>query len=239
VPFELLLPLGVVAFYLFDSSQMLYANELIFTLSNGRWDFSAGTGLILFGRHLYLPNPLTPQLAGFRVSWSDAPRERDMTGAAAVRELEQQLWLQKDLARGLLVTLLLALPLMLAWRGAGLELLVVFALGYTLSIIIMIDVIRRRRALHLSRRKLWSLSFDAIACPPFAINMVRKLSALHALPDDAIVFARSEFPPEVFKKLLLRIVERLDQEIAIKDVASADGERLRAFRQELQSLSSR
>ncbi len=37
--FEIMLVLGIVGFYLFDSAMLLYVNELVFVEKNGKWVF--------------------------------------------------------------------------------------------------------------------------------------------------------------------------------------------------------
>ena len=58
--FEVLLPLGALGLYLFDSVLLLYSNEVLFLHSRRRWGFVMSSALLLGGRRLCFVNPLTP-----------------------------------------------------------------------------------------------------------------------------------------------------------------------------------
>ena len=74
--FEVWLPLGALGLYLFDSTAWLYSNELIFVRVGGRWRCVSSPAFLVAGRRVYLPNPLIPGIAQFRVRWSESdPRQ--------------------------------------------------------------------------------------------------------------------------------------------------------------------
>ncbi|MEO6079518.1 MAG: hypothetical protein ABIQ86_07055 [Steroidobacteraceae bacterium] len=184
-PTELWLPIGAAAFYLYDSSCLLWQNELIFTRGRKRWLVAGGTALRLAGRRLFLPNPLTPLRPQFQVRWS-LVETRTGTGnhdqlLLALRPISVLNQLQ--------LLLLLALPL-LAWTlGAGLMVLVLFILFYLLTLAALILVWQRRSSCGLDSRAFWLLALDALACAPFAVNLTRKISTRHGIAGDPLVFA--------------------------------------------------
>jgi len=61
-PFEVLLPLGAIGLYLFDSTLLLYSNELLFARRAGRWTFATSCELFLGGRRVLLPESVHARL---------------------------------------------------------------------------------------------------------------------------------------------------------------------------------
>jgi hypothetical protein len=185
-PTELWLPIGAAAFYLYDSGCLLWQNELIFTRTRKRWLVDGGTGLRLAGRRLFLPNPLLPQRPQFQVRWS-----LNETRTTAVDDHEPLLRALGPIGviNALQMMLLLALPL-LAWTvGAGLLLLILFALFYALTLAALCMAWQRRAACLLDARRFWLLALDVLACAPFAVNLTRKISMRHGIAGDPLHFA--------------------------------------------------
>ncbi len=200
-PFEVLLPAGAIGLYVFDCILPLYANELIFVRRSGRWKFDRGSGVLLAGRRLYLPNPLTPAIAQFRVRWSEA----DTRGDSEQRgELEQFLRALRPVKLLVLVLLLLliALPAELYLFGTGVGLLVLMGCFYGAILTALAVVFARRRQLGVSVRSFAALAFDVLACAPFAINLVRKLCLRRSLAGNPIRFASHSFEPGDFAELI-------------------------------------
>src|SRR4051794_6198312 len=174
VPFEWLLPLGAVAFYLFDSGSLLYGNELMIELRGRHSRVSSGSRLMIAGRRLYLPNPLTPHALLLQVRWSstDARGEQPAACETLSREFVQGLrpvrWIMSLLA----VLLFLVLPLVSMLYGAGAVLLGIFAVAYLLVIAALGTVWARRKVLAVASRRFVGLAFESLACIPFALNLV-------------------------------------------------------------------
>lgn len=167
--FEVLLALGVVGFYVWDSAMLLYANELVYLHSKGRWSFVTATSRMqLLGRYLYLPNLLSPQKALFRVCWSAAasqqghiPEEealkRLLTAVDSLRYLIYPLW-----------TLMIAvLPVTLVVYGASNAFLLVLGLIYIAILALLINLYLKRTELGLSKWALTKITFDSLACAPW------------------------------------------------------------------------
>ena len=66
--FEVALPLGAIGFYLFDSTMLLYGNELVFIRQRARWNVTGGLDLFLFGNRICTPMALSVALL-WRVAW--------------------------------------------------------------------------------------------------------------------------------------------------------------------------
>lgn len=207
---ELWLPVGAIGFYLYDSIQLLWQNELLCIRAGKRWRIQAESSLRISARRLVLPHPLLPHRPQFRAAWSVADER-----AAALPDLNGLLSALKPI--GILCQMLLWLLLSLApmcWiLGAGVIVLAQFALYYLLIIAALVLVFRQRSPLALSTRAFWSLAFDVLVCAPFAVNLLRKLSLRRDL-GDPVAFAAREFDASTRAELAQLIHRRLEEEQA-------------------------
>lgn len=220
-PTELWLPIGAAAFYLYDSACLLWQNELIFTRAGSRWLVAGGSELRLSARRVFLPNPLLPSRPQFQIRWSLSESRSDTAESpeklfAALRPI--------GVINQLQLLLLLALPV-LAWTlGAGLLLLILFALFYLLTLMALAVAWRRRGALCLDTRAFWLLALDVLACAPFAANMTRRISMRHGLAGDPLAFAARQMEPSARSTARAIIASRLQEEHA-GSAPSAERER--------------
>jgi hypothetical protein len=228
-PTELWLPIGAMAFYLYDSCCLLWQNELMFTRSGNRWLVDGGTQLRLAGRRVFLPNPLLPLRPQFQVRWSLSEARSD--------DADDQTKLLRALRpvaviNQLQLLLLLALPLVAWTLGAGLTLLALFALFYAFTFTSLAISWRRRGPFGLRTRAFWSLAVDALACAPFSVNLTRKISMRHGIGGDPLLFAARYLDPAARDTMRALISARVQEEHADADA----GERERRIGQLLSRL---
>jgi hypothetical protein len=207
-PTELWLPLGAIAFHLYDATQALWHNEVLFERAGAQWRIRADSSVRRWGRRLVLPNVFTPQRPLFRVTWSIAD-----TRPAVDTDLEP---LFRSLRPVGVICQLLLLMLLALWPlcwilGAGLTVLVLFATYYVLVIVALVLVFRRRAAFGLSTRACWALAFDVLACAPFAVNLVRRLSLHHGMAGDPVQFAARHFDAGARARFATLVRSRLDE----------------------------
>jgi hypothetical protein len=209
--FEVLLPIGAVGLYLFDSMLLLYSNEVLFLRRGSRWSFAMSSALMLGGRRLCFVNPLAPFLPQFRVRWSEGDTRQEQERVEELNAFLAALRPLQYLVTALLL-LLLALPVDLYVFGTGPELLALMAAFYVIILAALVYVYVRRRALGLSAGSFLALAFDSLACAPFAINLVRKLSMRRSLAGNPIDFARQTFDANTFPALIQAICGRVGEE---------------------------
>jgi hypothetical protein len=207
-PTELWLPLGAIAFQLYDATQALWHNEVLFERAQGRWHIRADSALRRWGRRFVLPNPFMPQRPLFRAAWSidDVRPTADQDFAplfAALRPL--------GVICQLLMFMLLALWPLCWILGAGLTVLALFISYYLLVIVALILVFRRRNRLSLNSRAFWSLAFDVLACAPFAVNIVRRLSLRSDMVGNPVEFAVQRFDGPLRLAFATLIRRRLEE----------------------------
>ncbi|WP_415252671.1 hypothetical protein [Thermomonas sp.] len=164
---------------------LLYADELVFTKPARRWLAALGDGATFGGRYLAFPALLSPGSPVFRAAWN-APADAGAPALEAVlrvvRPLRWHAWL-------LALALFVLVPAALALHASSACLLGLLALIYLPTMLAVLYLVRRRGPLGLSRKELASIAFDAIACPPFALNLVRRVTLRCGLPQAAPAFA--------------------------------------------------
>jgi hypothetical protein len=233
--FEVWLPVGAFALYLFDSIQWLYSNELLFLRGARRWSFAQSGPLVVAGHRLYLPNPLTPGIAVFKVRWSESDPRRQQEDQAQLECFLRALRPVKYLV-GTLLALLLALPIVLLLYGTGVQLLAVMAGFYGVILVALGYIFTQRQVLRLTSRAFANLCFDCLACAPFAVNLVRKLALRRALAGNPIAFAGESFEPVEFDRLIDAVAARVTAQLAHEHDLTARRQELGEFREKLKAM---
>lgn len=189
--FEILLIIGVIGFYLYDSIMLLNINELILTRSHKGWFYKFPIlDFQLLRKYPLLPNPLTPDVAIFRTSW---PREAQSVNEKELECFTQHLRPVQLIVDVLLLLLLIYLPVVSLIYGSGSKLLIIFAMIYLFIAVILKYIFDKKDELHLSKSNFASLAFESIACPPFALNMVRRISLNYPNLGDPVAFSKRTF----------------------------------------------
>ena len=153
-----------------------------------RWQALVGNALFA-GRYPVLPAPWAPGAPVFRADWATAgaAQATDRPGVEALLGLLRPL---RWPARALAMVLFVAVPAALLWYPHPVLMLGLLCVAYLLAAGSMAYVARRRIALGLSRKDVVAIGIDAIACPPFAINLARRISLRHGLDASADAFAQ-------------------------------------------------
>lgn len=231
--FEVLLPLGAIAFYLYDSLQLLYSNELVLTQRRRAWDVSGGSDILMLGRRVFLPNPLTPQCAQFRVHWSDTDGRGDVENIEALELFTGRLRRLGVLMQILALLLLFALPAITWFVGTGWLLLGLFAAFYLLIFVALGMVYAARAPLGVGGAKFAALCVDSLLCAPFAVNLLRKVSLHRSLAGDPLAFALRTFDPRARAQLVAIVDARVASEQTAVEEGSERFAQLAAFRARL------
>ncbi|MFC3652552.1 hypothetical protein ACFONN_13425 [Dyella humi] len=205
----LLLLGGVVVLYLYDSALLLFHNEIVLVGQRHGYGVSAGSGLELAGRHVYLPSPLFPHQPLFRMSWPQNGVPARHAPLIRVRRVRVALAAASGWMLLLLVLFAVGLPyVLLVTRDARL-LLAWIAAVYTVIGILLMHVYRHRKTLNLSRRAVVAIAMDALLCAPFALNMVRKIGLRQRLDVDLRTAANSMLSANANRELLAILRQRI------------------------------
>ncbi len=235
LPMEVLLVAGVVALYLQDAALLLHY-DVVAMVRGRRWRATTGSALEFRGRRLFLPDPLRPADAMFRVTWlgnGEDPAREHWAGLghfiAALSALKPACWLLWALQ-------LLVLPALL-WRFAHpLALLALAALIYGSCLVVAMQLWRYRRAYELDSRQALTMGFELLCCPPHAINVVRRLSLRRGLHGNAMDVARHLLDEDEVAGIGTRIGQRLDYAMDFAGDGAPLEQRLLDAKQRLETL---
>ena len=210
---EALLMLAALVLYLSDSILFFAADEAALLRGRrGRWHVGFGLDRWrLAGKEPYLPNPFTPQAPLLRLRWN-----MRVPGAAAPAA---PLLLPPELERfavHVLVSLgclFVLLPIVLFQPQGFAFTLAVLLVFYANLAIALVRLYRCRTAFALPARDFAVLAFECLACPPFSINLVRKLSARVVVHEDLVSAAMRLLPAEELPGFKAQCLRRVDEQI--------------------------
>lgn len=179
---------GAIALYVYDAGLMLFRDEVLFVHGRRGWEGTLGSGFVLGGRYVALPGVFAPGRPVFRACWSEgAPRSK---AHAPMRTVLQALRPLRWASRVLFVLLFVGMPVGLSLKASNEWMLALVAALYGIALLCVAWAWRCRRVFGLDRKGLAALAFDVIACPPFAVNVVAKITLRLGLPQAPEVFAR-------------------------------------------------
>ncbi len=234
---RVLIVLGVIGFYLYDSAMLLYYNEFVLIEAHGTWTFRYPQGgWQLLGRNPYLPNPLTPYAAIFRVSWSPSSLVEQHQEDHRVQEFTRALNPLRYMALVLLVLLVVELPLLLLTFGANLGVLVLVGIVY-LTIMAMLLVVFLNACIAANSRACSALAAELLACAPFAINILRRIELRRSIAGDPIRFASGRLDTESFAKLVGLVCRQLDEALELEDEGNERRGTIIAYRDWITSIA--
>ncbi len=215
---EALLFVAILGLYLYDSSLLLYCNEVILTPS-GVEDWHIGFGssnMGVGGRELFIPNPLLIHRPMFRLSWSfeHADSEQAITIPRSLfSPLEPMVW---AIAIGLLVFL----PLGFFTRLGDLGLLLAVLLIYGNIVIALVWAWLNRKKMQLPMHRFVGMTFEFFVCPPFALNMIRHLSLQMPVAGSAVAVARRLQRMHSWDQTRAILLTRLESELTLEEPGS-------------------
>jgi hypothetical protein len=227
--------------------------------ASAHWRAVCPRGLVqLGGRFLYLENPLMPQRPAFRLSWSfaadagpgDSIRAPDgatgftppaviaTTGPAGPAGLAESLTVLTPFVATAAVALYVLLPLgLFSPLGAG-ALVPALVLLYGSITAALGVVYLRRAALALARGQCAVLAFECLACPPFGVNLVRRIALAKRcavpFPDAAVCLLE----PLRWQALERELEAQLGEELAAVERSDAARTGLEAQIRRLRALES-
>ena len=201
--FEALLVLGVFGLYCYDSFMLLNFNELIFIRFKKKWSYKFPIlSLQLLRKFPFLPNLLTPNVPLFQVFWPS--RDQGLNINELNTFIKSVLPIQ-IISVLLLLLMFVCLPIVAFRYGSGINLLIVFFAIYILIISILIYLFTQKNNLKLSNTKFVSIAFESIVCPPFALNIVRKISLNYPINVDPYIFSKEMFDEPTKKSFKYRL----------------------------------
>ena len=237
--YEVELLILAVVFYLYDSSALLYSNEAILTCDRARrWSAATGwIGFVLAGRSLCLLNPFTPYRPSFRLSWDFnrlEPESNDREWPKRAQEFKSIAPL--TMTAGIALFLLLPVGMFTEFGRYAVISAVVLLYG---SILLALFQLRRKKILAaMGRRRFWGFAFECLACPPFAVNMVRRITLADRIAEPVPLAAVRLLDADRWAELRERCIARIDDAIQRAGEDSQEQKSLEAQKKRLSALVS-
>ena len=227
---EVLLVLAAIGLYLQDSLLLLQVNEaMMVRRSRGPWRAAFGSRRWrLSGREPFLPNPFAPHAQSYRLLWrmDGAPGGEPASTVefdAAIARLTPFVWTSW-------IALFVLLPLGLFTRGGPVVSIAAIAILYTCNAAALWLVHRQRSALGLDGKPLGLLTFECIACPPYAVNLVRRVCRTRDVSEDFTRAAKRLLSGDALATAKSECLARIDEEIELETEGSEREVRLRESR---------
>lgn len=229
--FEALLIAGAWTFYVWDASILLFVDELVLELSGRKCHVRSGAVMLVGGKRPFIPNPLTPYHPQLLATADDLLGAGTGIKSDDLAHYLDALKPFQMLSIALLLMFVIALPVVLYWFGTGTELLYWLAMVYLLVGCIAYHTWRRRLVLGLSKRASVLLAFECLACTPFAINIVRKLTLRHGVA--GLHRLKAICGQNEFRALKTAIERHINRTLSQYDVTDAAALKLSEYRQKL------
>lgn len=212
---EALLTAMFVGLYVYDSVLLLYSNEAILTpRGKDGWFVSFGSNrTTLKGKEVYLP--LWPTQPLFRLAWEF---EGAATGLSSTWTAKRDAFTQfVPLIWSLAAFTFGLLPFALFGRRGDLIILLSFMLIYVNVLLIVLLLWFDRHKFDLTGKSFAVMALDLLICPPFALNIIRRLSLRVPVQEDLIHAARRLQTSDAWELTRVEVLARLDDEIGSED----------------------
>ena len=228
---EVMLMLAIVGLYLYDSTLLLYCNEgILYPKGKNAWVVNFGSSNVgVFGKELYVPNPLMFHRPLFRLSWrfeGNNPTQTVDLPSHDFSALTPMVW-------SIAIALSMLLPLGFFTSLGDRVLLAALLLIFGNITFALVWVWLNRTKFNLSNKRFASLAFESLICPPFALNIVRHLSLNIPVSENLVTAAQRLQQAESWNKTRLSLLARLDSEINGEEPESERFKLLLEYRQSL------
>ncbi len=206
----------VISLYLYDSSLLLYSNEGVISPSGSRdWCLNFGFRYHISGKELFLPNPFLPHRPIFRLAWRKPCISATVDTEWASRRSHFSPLAPMILA--LAFTLFVLFPIGLFSKIGDIGLLSIIGLLYLNVATPLVWLGFNRKTFGMSAKRYSSIVLECILCPPFAVNLVRKISTSIPISDELITTARDLQSADGWKLSRHELIRRLNEEIESED----------------------
>jgi hypothetical protein len=216
---EATLMLLAAALYLFDCFYLLRSNEALLIRGQKRWTARFGSrNWMLAGGEPCMVNVLAPHRPTYKLAWQfeaeGAVREaNELVPNAVVSRFAPFAYMG-------LALIFVGLPLAL-FANLGLVFTLSVVLGiYANNLLALSILFVTCDRVGLTKARYWSLAFECFVCPPFCIQLAKRLYALQPVPADFVQVATSLLLPEDAVDVHRQCLVRLDDQIAYEDEGS-------------------
>jgi hypothetical protein len=188
----------IIGFYLYDCARLVKPNRLWFIRQRSAWAYKLPVPRWRIGsQSLQFYNPLLP--------WHMPVRARilpsvDGPAPAISRAFEKALRSLHFPVMGLAVSILLVLPMVILKFGLDFIFLLVLGIVYLTIIYAIWKLKQQAGALNLNQKQVVSMALECLFCPPFAVNLLRKIGDVQLEITHSIAFAERKLAKPEFQQ---------------------------------------
>lgn len=205
---EWLLVAGILAFYLQDSARLAYFDDVVVT--GGRtWRVAVEAATEMRGRFLWIPSPLLPARTILHASWLARPADAGADTAEDLQAFARLLWPVRAGCVVVGMVVLLGIPYLLLSAAPPTWLLGGLLAWLATTVAMLACLALRREQLGLTHRRLATLATECLLCPPYTVNLYRKLCDQRGFRGDPVAFAAGNLSPREQRQLLEAIEQRI------------------------------
>ena len=89
--------------------------------------------------------------------------------------------------------------------------MIIFSAVYTLIVGVLIYLFTQKNNLQLTNNKFISIAFESIVCPPFALNMVRKITLNYSISTDPYIFSKKVFDENTYDLFITDLCKFIEE----------------------------
>jgi len=232
---EALVILVALVFYLYDSLMLLAVNEAVLELGlDGFWNPAFGSNRWkIGGKEPYVPNPFLPHLQTYRLKWRMSVSDGEQLTSEPLHPPPELVRLVPFVYLSGICMFMLV-PIGLFINVGAYFLPSAIALMYLNNLAALVVLWRIRTAVSLPSAEFYSVAFECVACPPFAVNLIRKLSRRIVCGEDFMSASKRLLQDEQLTRVNSDCLLRVDEQIDFAPEDSATMEELKALRINMQ-----
>ncbi len=240
ISFEIWLMVGIIGFYIADSVILSFHNEILLSASSGTsWGYvQHGSGLELAGKYLNVPHVFKPYQLVFKLRWQPkvpAGTQLQLDTVYQLRQLARVILPLQILVFFLALQVLILIPVIIYLFGLGLLFLIVLLTVYFTTLLALLFVVVKRRVFNLSLAACAKLAFDVLVCPPFSVNLLRKLGISQSVVLDGLLVAEQLLAAQAYQLLLQDVIKELTMmQVLLDDTAGDKYQQLEDYKQHLE-----
>ena len=200
--------------YLIDHVKLLRENELIYEQTPlGSWFFRLSkVPFSIWGKDLYLINPLFPWTCAFKVLWGEKDSRRKKMISRERNKLfvfAYHLLYMRVTSTISFIAMFILGPYLTATRGLVFSIITVVSIHFLINLAIVPVLWNHRSTYRLSKAKVISLLLENIVCFPYTAVLVKRLCLNYKIQCDGLMLAKTLEPSTNFLTILENATERI------------------------------
>jgi hypothetical protein len=218
ISYEYLLWLGIALFYIYDSIELVYFNDIYIVKGLKSWKYLIPNPFFtIFNKIVFIPNPLTPHCLFFKFSFPSNEAKISPKEGNNINTFNKAICNIQTLTLYQLILLGVVFPIMLINYSYGPLLLGIMALIYMNILTIFVLIYVNKKKFKISQKQFLTYLFESIFCPPFSLNILRKISKNYEIKNSPISFSTKKMNKKLVRNFRFEVNEVINTYLSISD----------------------